>query len=100
MVDCSNFQEQYLYLTWNTLYIKSWKIITTSSKYKKILIEKSLEYEIYFYIPHEHLEKNAIKFGNRSYILNELKDEYLMLDAYSQGVWIPKDIVGCTKIEK
>lgn len=63
-----------------------------------VLIEKTAEYELRFKIKMDFLEENNIEFKNVSKILNEIDDEYLMLDAYLQGVWIPKSMIEPEKV--
>ena len=69
-----------------------------SADYKRVVIERTPEYEFRFKIPYDYLENNGIELKEVSIVLNEIEDEYLMLDAYYQGVWIPKEIVEPEKI--
>ena len=61
-----------------------------SSAYKQISVEKTSEYEIYFYILHEYLKENNIVLSNKSFVLNEVNADYLILDHFLKSVWIPK----------
>lgn len=69
-----------------------------SKDYKEVLIEKTSKYELRFKISQKYLEQNNIEFKRVSTILNEIDDEYLMLDAYLKGVWIPKKIIEPEKV--
>ncbi|MFP4654961.1 MAG: hypothetical protein ACLFMM_04705 [Methanohalobium sp.] len=66
--------------------------------YKRVVIERTPEYEFQFKIPSDYLENRGIELKEVSIVLNEIEDEYLMLDAYYQGVWIPKEIIEPEKI--
>ena len=66
--------------------------------YIKVLIEKTPEYELHFRINKDYLEQKNIEFNHISKVLNEINDEYLMLDSYRQGVWIPKWVVESEKV--
>ncbi|ADI73097.1 hypothetical protein Metev_0166 [Methanohalobium evestigatum Z-7303] len=61
-----------------------------SDYYKQISVEKTSEYEIYFYILHEYLKENNIVLSNKSVVLNEVDGDYLILDYVLKSVWIPK----------
>jgi hypothetical protein len=65
----------------------------------KILIENTPEYDVYVKIPHRYIEKNNLEFKNATTILNEIGGDYLMLDAYYQGVWVPKNIIQFEKVK-
>ncbi|ADI73577.1 hypothetical protein Metev_0671 [Methanohalobium evestigatum Z-7303] len=66
--------------------------------YITVLVEKTPEYELRFRIKKDYLEQNNIEFSHTSKVLNEIDDEYLMLDSHRQGVWIPKEIIECEKV--
>lgn len=66
--------------------------------YITVLIEKTPEYELRFRIKKDYLEQNNIEFNHISKVLNEIDDEYLMLDSHRQGVWIPKWVVESEKV--
>jgi hypothetical protein len=72
--------------------------IAKATDYITVLIEKTLEYELHFRINKDFLEHNNIEFNHTSKVLNEINDEYLMLDSHLQGVWIPKEIIECEKV--
>lgn len=69
-----------------------------SKDYKRIVIERTSGYEYHFRIPYDYLENNGIELKDVSTVLNEIEDEYLILDANYQGVWIPKEIVKPEKV--
>ncbi|MFP4655347.1 MAG: hypothetical protein ACLFMM_06710 [Methanohalobium sp.] len=39
------------------------------------------------------MDDNGIDLGNESTILNEVDDAYLLLDFYTNEVWISKEII-------
>lgn len=61
-------------------------------KHAKILVKNKHEQKLYLKIPVRYLEENELEFNPESIILNELDNEYLLIDAYNKGVWIPKEI--------
>ncbi|WP_292486212.1 hypothetical protein [Methanohalobium sp.] len=73
-------------------------IIAKTTDYITVLIEKTTEYELRFRIKKDYLDQNNIEFNRISKVLNEIDDEYLMLDLHRQGVWIPKEIIECEKV--
>lgn len=69
-----------------------------STDYKRVVIERTPQYEFLFKIPKNYLENKEIELNNVSIILNEIDKEYLMLDAYQQGVWISKKVIELEKV--
>jgi hypothetical protein len=67
------------------------------NNHAKILIKNEPTQKVYLKIPVWYLENNELEFKSESIILNELIDEYLLIDAYNKGVWIPKNIVQLEK---
>ena len=44
-------------------------------------------------IPVWYLRYHNIHLSNRTHLLHETKDSFLLLDYFKKSVWIPKDIV-------
>lgn len=63
-------------------------------KQHDIIVKRTPAGELHFKIPVDFLETYDIEFNNESIILNEIKDAYLLVDAYTNGVWIPKKVIS------
>ena len=68
-------------------------------EHAKILVKNKHEQKFYLKIPYWYLEENELEFKPESIILNELGNEYLVIDAYNMGVWIPKEITQLENTE-
>lgn len=62
-------------------------------KQHDIIVKRTNLSELHFKIPVDFLETYGIEFNRETIILNEIKDSYLLVDAYTNGVWIPKKVI-------
>ena len=63
-------------------------------KQHDLIVKRTPAGELLFKIPVDFLETYDIEFNNESIILNEMEDAYLLIDAYTNGVWIPKKVIS------
>ncbi|MFP4655572.1 MAG: hypothetical protein ACLFMM_07885 [Methanohalobium sp.] len=69
-------------------------------KQHDIIVKRTSAGELHFKIQVDFLEKYDIEFTGESVILNEIGDAYLMVDAYTNGVWIPKKVINEEVVKK
>ncbi|MFP4655573.1 MAG: hypothetical protein ACLFMM_07890 [Methanohalobium sp.] len=70
-----------------------------SHEHAKILVKHEHKQKHYLTIPAWYLEENELEFNSETIILNELENEYLLIDASNNGVWVPKEMTWLEKTE-
>ncbi|ADI73858.1 hypothetical protein Metev_0966 [Methanohalobium evestigatum Z-7303] len=67
-------------------------IIIETSGYKRINLINTSEIDS-IRIPVWYLRDNRILLPERTHLLHETSDSFLLLDSFNNSTWIPKDVV-------
>ena len=67
-------------------------VIGIDDDYQWIYAKKS-NCSIAFKIPKNYFMEKKIWLDKKVHLLNETSDYYLMIDKYSNNVWIPKEVI-------
>ena len=67
-------------------------IIVETVSYKKVYLVNISRIE-FIKIPVKYLKDNNLMLPEKTHLLHETNDSYLVLDSFYVSVWIPKEVV-------
>ena len=68
------------------------EIIIETVSYKKVYLVNISRIE-FIKIPVKYLKDNNLMLPEKTHLLHETKDSFLLLNSFNVSVWIPKDAV-------